>query len=227
MRILALETSGTLGSVAVLENGVLLGQTDLLPPRRSAQTLIPAVAELLAAVGWKPADVELVAVTQGPGSFTGLRVGVTAAKTLAYAVGAEVLGVDTLGVVALQVPPDAKLVCAVLDAQREQLYSATFHRAAGGELAVARATHIVDADRWLAELTAGATITGPGLSRLADRLPGHVNIAPPECWSPQATAVGQVAWRDYLAGRRDNLWKLAPNYFRTSAAEEKKARTSG
>ena len=73
---------------------------------------------LLKQVGWRPDDVQLVAVSVGPGSFTGLRVGVTAAKVFAYAVGAEVLGVDTLEAIAAASPDDVAEVSAVIDAQR-------------------------------------------------------------------------------------------------------------
>jgi tRNA threonylcarbamoyladenosine biosynthesis protein TsaB len=66
-------------------------------------------------------------------------------------------------------------------------------------------------------------VIGSGLSRLVDQLPAGVIIAPVETWTPHATTVGRLAFRDYLAGRRDDLWKLAPNYFRASAAEEKRA----
>jgi tRNA threonylcarbamoyladenosine biosynthesis protein TsaB len=222
VRILALETSGTQGSVAILESGVLLAQAELPLPRRSAQSLIPAVAEQLAAVGWKPVDVQLVAVTQGPGSFTGLRVGVTAAKTLAYAVGAEVLGVDTLEVVAAQSSVENSQLWAVMDAQREQLFAALFRQENDGMLIVLQATHLVDADRWLAELESSVAVSGPAVCRLTARLPATAVTTPQETWLPMAGAVGRLAWRDYLAGRRDDLWKLTPNYFRTSAAEEKK-----
>lgn len=215
------------GSVATLEGGRLLGQVDLPQDQRSAQSLTPGIAAALAAVGWKPADVELVAVTQGPGSFTGLRVGVTAAKTLAYAVGAQVLGVDTLEVLACQAPPRSGFVCPVIDAQRQQLFAAQFHRAEGGELKSVRATQIIDNDGWLAELAPGTLVIGPGLAKLAEKLPPGVTAAPLESWTPQAATVGRLAYRQYLAGRRDDVWKLAPNYFRTSAAEEKQARGAG
>ena len=74
----------------------LLAELSLDHTQRSAQSLAPAIEALLTQVGWLPRDVQLVAVSVGPGSFTGLRVGVTTAKVFAYAVGAEVLGIDTL-----------------------------------------------------------------------------------------------------------------------------------
>src|SRR6185369_14233589 len=99
-RIIAIETSGRHGSVAALggdaDAAPPIGQIVLTAEQRTAQALAPSLKQLLAAVGWSPKDVEMVAVAIGPGSFTGLRIGVTTAKAFAYAVGAEVIGVNTL-----------------------------------------------------------------------------------------------------------------------------------
>jgi tRNA threonylcarbamoyladenosine biosynthesis protein TsaB len=158
--------------------------------------------------------VQLVAVTSGPGSFTGLRVGITTAKTFAYAVGAEVLGVNTLEVLAHQAPPEATAVKAVLDAQRQDLYAASFPQAVTD-------MQIVAIDAWLASLAPGETVIGPILARLRPRIPDYVHIAPESTWFPIASTVGQVAWRNYMAGERGDLWQLVPVYLRRSAAEER------
>ena len=100
MRVLAIETVGMTGSVAVLSGDEVLVERRLDTERRSAQTLAPAIQDLLAEVGWRPADLELVAVAQGPGSFTGLRIGITTAKGLAYVLGCRLLGVNTLRAIA-------------------------------------------------------------------------------------------------------------------------------
>ena len=81
MNILALETSGKSGTVAALSEGLVLHERPLAPHQRSAQSLAPALFACLNEVAWQPQQVDLVAVTTGPGSFTGLRVGVTTAKT--------------------------------------------------------------------------------------------------------------------------------------------------
>jgi hypothetical protein len=108
MRVLAIETSESVGSVAALAAGSLLGELRLPPKQGSAQSLAPVLITLLDTVHWRPDDVELVAVTIGPGSFTGLRVGVTAAKTFAYAVKAQVLGIDTLETIAAGCPQEVE-----------------------------------------------------------------------------------------------------------------------
>src|SRR5262245_56227812 len=134
MRILALETSSFSGSCAVADDDRVLSETFLPDAMRTAQGLAPMIERQLLAVGWTPKDIQLVAVTQGPGSFTGLRVGVTTAKTMAYALNAQVLGIDTLAVIAQQAPPEHTTIEAVLDAQRRQLFVARFCRDADGSL---------------------------------------------------------------------------------------------
>lgn len=220
LRILALETSTLDASVAALEGDCLLGQTLLDRQRRTAQIFAPAIEQQLQSVGWRPQDVQLVAVTQGPGSFTGLRVGVTAAKTLAYAVGAAVFAVNTLEVIARQAPDRVPRICAVLDAQRQQLFAADFQRE-GDHLAEVSGTRIVDIDQWLAGLAPGMAVSGPGLARLQDRLPGAVTVVDASCWTPQAGTVGRIAYLEYQSGKRHDVWTLNPLYYRSSAAEEK------
>ena len=98
-RLLALETTDLTGSVALFEQGKVLAVRFLDPEQRSAQSLAPAIQSILREFSWKPSDVDVVATTVGPGSFTGLRVGVAAAKMFAWSVGARIVGVDTLDAV--------------------------------------------------------------------------------------------------------------------------------
>jgi tRNA threonylcarbamoyladenosine biosynthesis protein TsaB len=225
MRIVAIETSGQHGSITALhgsgDEAQLIQQIEMPPERRTAQTLAPALRDLLAEIGWTPRSIELVAVAVGPGSFTGLRLGVTTAKSLAYAVGANVLGVNTLAALAAQAPPDPAPLWTVIDAQRRELFTARFADAARGT-AIDCSTSILAQDAWLGQLQPGDRVIGPALDRLASRLPVGVIALPEALWQPTAAAVGRVAWQAWQAGRRDDVWKLAPNYYRPSYAEEKR-----
>jgi tRNA threonylcarbamoyladenosine biosynthesis protein TsaB len=229
MRILALETADRAGSVAALVADQLLFETQLPAVGGSARTLAPALAELLAKVGWRPADVKLVAVARGPGSFTGLRVGVTAAKVFAYAVGAEVLGINTLEAIAERAPREpaearqAAALRVAIDAQRQQVFCATFRCGTVGELVEVEPVSIADEIAWLSSLKVGDAATGTALERLSPRIPAGVELVDKSLWAPTAAAVGRVAWRRYLTGERHDLWSLLPDYFRPSAAEEKAA----
>lgn len=103
LKILALETTDAQGSVALCVGGEILTSRRLKTERRSAQTLAPTIQETLTEFGWTPRDVDAVAVAVGPGSFTGLRVGVATAKMFAWAVGAKIVGVDALEAIASEI----------------------------------------------------------------------------------------------------------------------------
>jgi tRNA threonylcarbamoyl adenosine modification protein YeaZ len=169
MRVLAIETVGTTGSVALLQGDAVVAESVLDPAQRSAQSLAPAIDELLRRHGWQPAQVELVAVATGPGSFTGLRIGVATAKVLAYAVGCPILDVDTMSAIAWRVPRDVERFSVVVDAQRGELFVADFERTADGRLSGGDTTRIVDAAQWIAALEGGRTGQVVGARRTGRR----------------------------------------------------------
>lgn len=227
MRILSIETSGRGGSLALLNgegDGLsVIGETLLDGPERTAQVLAPGLRDLLAAAQWPAASIELLAVVVGPGSFTGLRIGVTTAKTLAYAVGADVVGVNTLEVLATQAPAGGGPLWAVIDAQRQELFAARFEGLDQTHSRTTDRTCIVSATEWLSGLVPGDRLVGPALRRLNAQLPEGVVVVEERLWQPTASAAGRVAWAAHRAGQRDDLWTLAPQYYRPSAAEEKEA----
>ncbi len=221
VRILALETTEMVGSVAALCDGNLLASFELSRQQRTAQSLAPGLQTLLQQVQWRPTDVDLVAVTSGPGSFTGLRIGVTAAKVFAYAAGAEVLAIDTLETIAAGAPDQVSALSAAVDAQRGEVVARSFQRGPDGWFEPAGAAELVTADTWMDGLAAGSVVTGPVLRKLAGRVPDHLTVLAPQYWAPTAAAVARLAARHHAAGRRDDLWTLVPRYSRRSAAEEK------
>jgi tRNA threonylcarbamoyladenosine biosynthesis protein TsaB len=220
VRILALETSGVAGSVAAVEDDNLILELELNPKQRSAQSLAPALVELATRVGWPMSDFQLVAVTVGPGSFTGLRVGVTTAKTLAYAIKAEVLGVSTLEAIAQRAPNDAQEISVAIDAQRGDVVAQSFRRGRDGWPEPSSHEQLLPLEAWLSGVPAGAAVSGPILRKVPS-LPSSLRVLDRSLWDPTAAAVGQLAERLYRAGRRDDVWALAPHYSRRPAAEEK------
>jgi tRNA threonylcarbamoyladenosine biosynthesis protein TsaB len=223
MRILALETSDRIGDAAALDDCKVLAELDLPPGQRSARSLLPTVAELMDRVGWRPQDVELIGVGIGPGSFTGLRVGVVTAKVLAYAVRAGVLGINTLEAIAAGCPGPVDRLTAVIDAQRGDVVAQSFALDNDSRPTALGPRELLPAEQWIARLGDNAMVTGPGLERLEKqkRLPPGVRVVAPELWRPRAAIIGRLAARYWAAGRRDDLWTLVPEYFRPSAAEEK------
>lgn len=227
MKILALETTERTGSVAVADGGNVLLEIELSHSQRSAQSLAPAMRDLLSQVGWRPDDVQLTAVSQGPGSFTGLRIGIATAKLFAYATGGELLGVDTLAVIADGAPDDVAELSVVQDAQRGELVARRFARRSDGWFEPQEPERLLDGESWLSQLRPGQVVAGPGLVRWVDRLPSQVRTLPPSCWTPRASEVARRAGYEYGQGRRDDLWRLGPRYSRRSAAEEKWDKKTG
>jgi tRNA threonylcarbamoyladenosine biosynthesis protein TsaB len=136
MRTLAIDTSRPPGSIALLEGMRVVRQVAIPPGGRTTQQLFPELQRLLADVAWRPADVQLLAVTLGPGSFTGLRIGIALAKVWAYATQCPVVAIDTLDILAAQAESHADRLEVVMDAERRQVFHARFARprvCGGGE----------------------------------------------------------------------------------------------
>lgn len=219
----AIETVATAGSVAILRDDALHAELALPAESRSAKTLAAGVQQLWQQAGKPP--VELVAVAQGPGSFTGLRVGITTAKALAYAWRAKLVGVNTLTAIAAQVSPLAEPLLqtlhAVLDAQRQELFVARFQALANAGWQRLGEDQISATSDWLANQPPGEMVTGPALKKLRDKLPPTVTIVPEAEWHPRAATVAKLGRELHLSGQPDELWTLLPHYLRDSYAEEK------
>lgn len=228
MRLLALETSGRIGSVALMERAgdawTTVREERLPVGERTARSLLPAIKGLLEELGWQPGELDLVGATTGPGSFTGLRIGVVTAKTIAYAIGAKLAGVHTLAALAEGVAPGTRRLWTILDAERGELFAAAFD---GGKPIIEQGlptTDVAAVERWLERLHPGDTVAGPPLAKLRDRLPCDVAVAEEAAWLPSAAAVGRLAASMLDRGELVAPLELVPNYYRKSAAEEKAAR---
>ncbi len=205
--MLLIETSTRAPLVAVAEAGVVLAWRRLDEARRNARDLVPLIAELLHARGWAPRDLDAIAAGVGPGSYTGLRVGLMAAKTLAYATGCRLIGVETFAVLARQASPGPGDIIA--DAQRESVYVQPFdgHTPAGP-------LEVRPVAGWLRTRREGAWASGPGLERYAPLLAG-VPLTAPETWRPGAEALLAAA----LASPPADVMTLGPLYVQASSAE--------
>jgi tRNA threonylcarbamoyladenosine biosynthesis protein TsaB len=221
MLTLALETSGFGGSLALFRDSELLGERILDSQRRHAQTLIPEIQALLRAHGQQAADCQLLAVSCGPGSFTGLRVGITCAKTLAYATGAQVAAVPTFPCIAAACRENISRVQVILNAQREELFIGSYSKSPTGKWVESQPLRIERVSKWLEELQPEDVVTGPGVEPIAVEISAKCHVLDQQYWQPRAEWVGRVGLDQIAAGHSTTCWDLEPYYVRKSAAEEK------
>lgn len=230
MRTLAIDTSGAAGSVAALAGGQVV-ERPLGRPGDHARLLASALAEVAAVLGWAPRDAELVAVVRGPGSFTGLRVGVTTAKALAWATGARLVGVSGFEVAARRVAEHAgradRPVAVAFDAGRGEVYAAlampSDTAATGWSVGPAAVVAVAD---WIAGLPPGAWVAGGALETAAGLVAASrpdVSLPPAATWQPSAAAAGRLAELLAASGAGDDPAALVPEYLRPSYADEKHA----
>ncbi len=219
MVLLGIETSGRAGSIAVSIDGKLVGERDLSAAgRRHARTLVPEISDLLKSLQLTPEDVQVVAVSIGPGSFTGLRVGVVCAKTFAYATGCKIIGVDTFLAVA-QAQQGIDRVWVIDDALRGDVFAGEYILENGTWTCVTPAS-LQPLLEWRKNISAEQCVTGPGLATLSADLSG-LNLGDPATRVPHARHVAEIGNQQADSGRFSDAWTLSPFYMRRSAAEEK------
>lgn len=235
MKTLAIETTAPVGSIAILENGNVVAWSHLPTHLRSAATLAPQIQGTLREAGWRPDAIQLVAVSIGPSSFTGVRVGLVTAKMFAYAVGAEIFGVNTLDAVAFRVPSRFSSLAVLADAQRQQVVGKEFCWDDQSGWVLAKESGLTNPFEWLESLAVQNPlwVAGPAVRQLSEKFElsekfasGRFRLVPPEYWDPRADAVAELAWKRFCLGERHNLWQLSPIYYRPSYAEENRGQTS-
>ena len=222
MRILAIETATSLGSVALLEGDRLVRSIEEEVPRRALEWLAPAIRRLLSEGAWAPAQIEAVAVSRGPGGFTGLRIGIATAVAWARARSVPAVGVSTLAALAVGVE-GAGAICPMLDARRGEVAAALFSRN-GVEPRRLRDDLVAPLDQILASLAGEEPITfaGDALAKYAGAITARLGlraiIAPEAQWAPRAAHVGRLARQRLARGEHDDLYHLWPVYARAAVS---------
>jgi tRNA threonylcarbamoyladenosine biosynthesis protein TsaB len=225
--ILAFETSAKAGSVALMDENKLLGESYNNTGLTHSQTLLTMAEDLLKSCGYTPKDVTAVAVAAGPGSFTGVRIGVAAAKGFAWGGELPCYGVSTLEAMAKQMGIFQGYICPVMDARRSQVYNALFHVEKGvlRRICDDRAIALADLAAEIKILEEPVFLVGDGsnlcYNTLLEDVPGLV--CPPEHKLHQrASGVALVA-RDMIdMGLPGDANGLEPNYLRLSQAERER-----
>ena len=227
MLILAFETSAKAASVALTEKGKLLGESYQNTGLTHSQTLMVMAEDMLKQCGKTAADVNAVAVAEGPGSFTGVRIGVAAAKGFAWGAEIPCYGVSTLEAMAESLGVFDGYVCPCMDARRSQVYNALF-LAEGGHLTRVsedRAIALADLKEELENLDKPVFLVGDGANlcynTLSKEVPGLV-LPPEHRLHQRAVGVAILADRMAEAGLAPSGGELTPNYLRLSQAEREK-----
>jgi len=231
VRLLAVETSTLTGAVALLDAGRLVAESRLTVALTHGERLLSAVDALLRAAHWRLGDVEALAVAVGPGSFTGLRVGVSTMKGLAFATGKPLVGVPTLDALAWTLPFAVHPVCPVLDAKKGEVYTALYRTTAGRleQLWPYRAVDPRILAEELAREAGGPVIfvgdgVGPSEAVLRGALGAAAWVAPPAHRLPSAASLGELGWTALARGQVADPGTLVPLYIRPSEAELVRAR---
>ena len=228
MLILAFETSAKAASVALTQDGILLGESYQNTGLTHSQTLMVMAEDLLKQCSKTVSDLDAVAVAEGPGSFTGVRIGVAAAKGLAWGAELPCYGVSTLEAMALSLGIHDGFVCPVMDARRSQVYNALFYANQGRlqRRSEDRAIALSDLAAELQMLEGPIYLVGDGsnltFSTLQEKIPNLV-LPPEHRMHQRAVGVGLLALEKIAAGDPGDAAAMMPNYLRLSQAERERA----
>ena len=224
MSILAIDTASSVSSVAVASEGKLQAEVTVEAGRTHSETLLSHIEGALSFAGGERSALTGVAVSIGPGSFTGLRIGLATAKAIAYGLGIPLVGVSTLAALALAVPVPDVHTLALMDAQKGNAYAGLYEGRAGrwpagrpGRGAPLAAALAAAADRGKPVLLTGE-LAVKKRARLGN-LPDNVTLAPAHLLTARASHVAWLGIARLAAGERDDPMTLEPFYIRRSEAE--------
>jgi tRNA threonylcarbamoyladenosine biosynthesis protein TsaB len=207
-----------MGQVALWADGRVLAEHTVTQSLRHGAHLFPALRRIHDEAGRRPGELDLVAVSQGPGSYTGLRIGITAARTIAYVLGRPILGVPSMDVIAENAPPEAEHVAVVLDAKRGEVYACVYSRTPVG-LDRQMPYRVVRPEAL--DLPTPCVVLGDGIRKHGEVWQqGDVALGAEEDWEPRAESVARLAAQRYQAGERQGLHDLDPLYLRRPEAED-------
>jgi tRNA threonylcarbamoyladenosine biosynthesis protein TsaB len=228
LRALALETSGRTGSVALVEDGRVVAVDQFSHGLQHAAGLLPMIDRLTRSTGWSPSDFRHLYVSAGPGSFTGLRIGITLAKTMSLVTGARLVAVPTAHVLLQNAPREAVEVVIVLDAKRGQIFTARYQRV--GSDAISPMDNWREAEpAHLDTLAAILNRAGRPVHLLGEGLPYHptpdhpgIVVTDASSWRGRAESVAALGVAMAQSGHFIAADALLPTYVRLPEAEEKR-----
>jgi len=238
LKVLAVDTSSTVAAVAIIEDEVLLGEYSVNNKKTHSQKLMPMIKELMDSLGITPGDIDIYAASVGPGSFTGLRIGVTSVKAIAYALNKPVISVPTLDSLAYNALGSNGIICPIMDARNNQVYT-SLYRSGDDEinreseymaLHIDELIHMIE-NKFIADKGENVVFVGDGVERhrqyLLDNMGDRCRFAPHNLILNRASSVAQLALAAAKAGKFESPIDMVPFYLRKSQAEQEYERKHG
>jgi len=232
MIVLALDTSAAAASAAVVKDGLLRGEITIRNGKTHSQKVIPMINQLLGMLDYKPKDLDLLAVANGPGSFTGLRIGVVTIKAMAYALNIPVAEVSTLMALAYTVNETEGLVCPIMDARNRQVYTGLY-KISDDSVSVLEEDSGIAIDELMSVLKKydlPVHFVGDAVPLYRDYITEqgiNARFAPDSIFTHRAASVAYLAWLMQKEGKVTDAFRAKANYLRKSQAERMKDLLSG
>ncbi|PRX21111.1 tRNA threonylcarbamoyladenosine biosynthesis protein TsaB [Orenia metallireducens] len=225
MLTLAIDSSTNAGSVALISEDGLIGEELLNLTNTHSQRLMPQLVSLLENSSYEPQDLEGIGVGLGPGSFTGIRIGLTTAKTMAQALQIPMIGVSTLEAIAYNLKYTSAYLCPMIDGRRDRVFTALYKGKGEENLEAESQESLIAIDdllKELADIDEVIYFIGEVATKYKDKI--IKEIKQPKFVSssfnlPKASIIGELSLKKLLEGKEDNLFALTPNYLKRSQAE--------
>lgn len=225
MKVLAIDTSSIVATVAIIDEEKILCEYVLNHKKTHSQKLMPIIEHTLNSTELKISDIDIFAVVIGPGSFTGLRIGVSTAKTLAHSTDKPIVGVSTLDALAYGIPYYNGIICPIIDAKNNQVYTA-FYKWKNNFMERITEYMVVDIEEVVQRIkneNEGVIFLGDGVYSYRDillhKLEKLVKFSPIHSIMPRASLAAELALLKYRSGHYDDYMTLSPLYLRKSQAE--------
>ncbi len=236
MKLLALDSSGLVASVAIVDDGITIAEYTVNYKKTHSQTLLPMLDEIKRMTELDLHTIDAIAIAAGPGSFTGLRIGAATAKGLGLALEIPIIPVPTVDSLAYNLYGSDKLICPLMDARRNQVYTGLYtfrsgkEGGTGFEMCVLQKQCVVDIAEIIQQINALGTeviFLGDGVDayrgKIAELVKGNYSFAPACCNRQRASCVAALGSVLYQNGVQETAREHAPEYLRLSQAERERA----
>jgi tRNA threonylcarbamoyladenosine biosynthesis protein TsaB len=226
MVTLAVDTATKTASIALLEGATILGESFLNIGKNHCETLLPEIKDLVTKNSITIGEIDLFAVTLGPGSFTGLRIGVSTVKGIAFTADKPVAGICTLDALALNVSDISMMICPMLDARKKEVYTALYEPGSNHFPQKTVDETVSDPEYFVRNIRENVMFLGDGALLYRDVirkiLPDNSYFAPDHLNYIRASSVGLLGLKKFYNGEILNLLAFTPQYLRVSEAEAKR-----